>query len=215
MPGSSSDDILRPYRAAVARHGPGFEATLWGSREAQRARFRVMVDLAGIAGGRILDVGCGAGDLAAALLEDEVPFASYLGIDALPEMIDAAKARGLARCRFEARDVLADAAALTDAAAALGGAPDFVCLSGTLNTMDDRTARDLVRRSFDVAAQAVVFNFLSNRPHARWAGRDLAPARRFDTVAWIHWALGLSSQVDFTQTYLDGHDATIVIRHDD
>jgi hypothetical protein len=92
--------------------------------------------------------------------------------------------------------------------------PDYVCLSGTLNTMNDDLARRVVRAAFDAAGQGVVFNFLSNRPHARWSGRDLAPARRFDTAAWLDWSLGLSSRVSFTQDYLDGHDATIMIRHD-
>ena len=36
-----------------------------------------------------------------------------------------------------------------------------------------------------------------------------------DTLAWLDWSLGLSSRVQFTQTYLDGHDATILIRHDE
>ena len=36
--------------------------------------------------------------------------------------------------------------------------------------------------AFDAAAQGVVFNFLSDRPHPRWKEKDLRPARRFDTV---------------------------------
>ena len=61
----------------------------------------------------------------------------------------------------------------------------------------------------------MVFNFLSDRPHKRWADCDLAPAGRFDTAAWLDWAMDQSSKVAFTQDYLDGHDATILIRHDD
>ena len=64
------------------------------------------------------------------------------------------------------------------------------------------------------SAEAVVFNFLSTRHHPRFAGRDTTPARRRDPVAWLDFALGLSSRVAFTQAYLDGHDATIMIRHD-
>lgn len=205
------EDILRPYREAVDRHGAGFEATLWGSREAQQRRFEVMMDLAGFAGCAIMDVGCGAGDLAGALLERGVPFTRYVGVDALPEMVGAARARRLARCVFEVRDVVADPEALRDVAR---GAIDWACLSGTLNTMDEATARGVVRAAFEVAAQGVIFNFLSDRHHPRWADHDLEPARRFDTVGWLDWALGLSSRVAFTQAYLDGHDATIAIWHD-
>ncbi|MCP3904932.1 MAG: class I SAM-dependent methyltransferase [Planctomycetes bacterium] len=207
MPEPSSEEVLRPYREAIEAYGAGFEATLWGSREAQQLRFRVMIELAGFADGTILDVGCGTGDFAAALLDDGVPFRHYTGVDALEPVIAAARQRDLARCTFEVRDVLADDPVAREPI-------DYVCLSGTLNTMDEDTARALVRRLYDSAAQGIVFNFLSDRPHPRWSGRDLTPARRYDTVAWVAWALGLSSRVRFTQEYLDGHDATILIRHD-
>ncbi len=92
--------------------------------------------------------------------------------------------------------------------------PDYICISGTLNTMDEEAARRLVSAAFDAAAQGVIFNFLSDRPHPRHEGKDLSPASRFDTVRWIDWALGRSSRVSFTQAYLDGHDATIMIEHD-
>jgi SAM-dependent methyltransferase len=210
MPHSSSDEFLRPYREAVARHGPGFEATLWGTPEAQQIRFDVMIELAGLDGCVVMDVGCGRGDFAARLLEQGVAFSHFIGLDALPEVIAAAQERSLDRCTFRVAD------ALEPLALAAGDAtPDYVCISGTLNTMDDDSARGLVTAAFDVAAQGIVFNFLSDRPHPRWAGRDLTPARRFDTVAWIAWALGLSSRVGFTQDYLDGHDATIIVRHDE
>ena len=200
---------LQPYREAVKRFGPGFEATLWNSREAQALRFDVMIDLAGFDGAAVLDVGCGQGDFAAHLIERGISVSSYVGIDALPEMIDAASARDLPRCRFVRADAVADPAVLAT------GNPDFACLSGTLNTMSDETARHLVGCAYEAAAQGVVFNFLSSRAHPRFAGRDTAPARRFDPLAWLDFALGLSSRVAFTQAYLDGHDATILIAHDE
>ncbi|MBT8484386.1 MAG: hypothetical protein KJO43_02335, partial [Phycisphaerae bacterium] len=81
MADSRSDEVLRPYREAVERHGPGFEATLWGSREAQRLRFDVMLDLAPLDGCSIADVGCGPGGFATHLLERDVSFDRYLGLD--------------------------------------------------------------------------------------------------------------------------------------
>ncbi len=205
---------LQPYREAVRRHGAGFEATLWNSREAQALRFDVMIDLAkaavgGFEGCSVADVGCGEGDLAAHLIERQIGFDRYLGIDALGEMIEAAGARNLDRCRFVQGDPVAEPAVLGAAA------PDYVCISGTLNTMDDDTARKLVALAYESASQAVVFNFLSSRAHRRFADRDTAPARRFDPVGWLDFALGHSSRVAFTQAYLDGHDATVLIAHDD
>jgi SAM-dependent methyltransferase len=199
---------LRPYREAVARYGAGFEATLWGTREGQQRRFDVMIDFAGFEGCTILDAGCGPGDFAVRLQERRVAFARYVGIDALAEMIDHARQRGLIRCEFHAMNVL-DPAALTLCPA------DFICFSGTLNTMEQATAQALVQRAFEAAARGVVFNFLSTRHHSCWGGRDLGAAHRFDPVDWLNWSLTLSSRVSFTQDYLDGHDATIMIRHDE
>jgi SAM-dependent methyltransferase len=196
---------LQPYREAVERHGAGFEATLWHSVEAQALRFDVMIGLLDLEGRTVLDAGCGQGDFAARLLERGVAFARYVGVDALPEMVEAARERRLERCEFICRDAVADPAVLRT------GAPDYVCISGTLNTMDEPTARRLVGAAFEAAARAVVFNFLSSPDHPRFAGRVTAPARRFDPLRWLEFALGLSTRVTFTQGYLDGHDATVLI----
>lgn len=204
----SDEGYLQPYREAVQRFGAGFEATLWTNREAQVLRFDVMIDLAGFEDCVILDAGCGQGDFAARLLERNVPFSKYIGVDAMPQMIEAAERRAMPRCEFAVGDVLADPSVLSR------GAPDYVCISGTLNTMDEDSARGLVGTAFEAAAQAVQFNFLSNRAHARWADQDPSPARRFDPVWWLDFCLTLSSRVSFTQAYFDGHDATIMVQHD-
>jgi hypothetical protein len=138
-----------------------------------------------------------------------VPFARYVGVDAVPEMIEAAQGRGLERCEFLCRDAVAEPAILSS------GGPDYAFISGTLNTMNERTARRLVGAAFGAAARGVAFNFLSSRAHPRYLERDTTPARRFDPVRWLDFALGLSSRVSFTQAYLDGHDATILIEHDE
>lgn len=196
---------LDPYRQALRQHGPGFEATLWASRSAQQLRFDVMIDLAGFEDCIIVDAGCGPGDFAVHLLERKVRFRKYIGIDALPEMIELAKKRALDRCEFHAADLVHDTKTLANYQ------PDFVTISGMLNTMDDDVARGVVQNAFDHAAHGVIYNFLSNRAHSSRASDDLAPARRFDTVAWLDWAMSQTTRVVFTQAYLDGHDATIMM----
>ena len=208
-PADPSDPAyLQPYRLAVERFGPGFQATLWGSEEAQQLRFDIMMMLAAFDECTILDAGCGTGDFAARLLEHEVSFARYIGMDALEPVIATAVQRGLPRCEFRVADFVSNPEVMREAE------PDFVCLSGTLNTMDEATARGLISAAFDVAAQGVVFNFLSDRHHPKWNDRNLGPAHRFDTMAWLDWAFGKTCRVSFTQDYLDGHDATIMIRHE-
>lgn len=209
MPKLRPGNYLTPYREAIRRHGPGFKATLWSSPEAQGLRFDVMIDMVDFEDCTILDLGCGRGDFAAHLLKRQVPFAGFIGIDALGEMIEAANSRRLERCRFHVLDAVTEPQKLSD------WKPDFVCISGALNTMDQKTARTVVKNAHEAAAQGVLFNFLSDRPHPRWKGRDLGPAARFDTLAWLDWSFKLSSRVSFTQDYFDGHDATVLIRHDE
>lgn len=225
MPERECDRYLQPYRDAIKRFGAGFQATLWASPEGQRTRFDVMIDLIGsdahgaacgaasselrrLDDSIVLDVGCGTGDFAQRLIERNVAFRRYIGVDAVHQMIDAARARRFDRCEFHSGDVLATPDLLTS------GTPDFICISGTLNTMDEDTARRLVQAAFDSAAQGVAFNFLSNRPDEQWHDKDLGPARRFDTIRWLDWALHLTARVRFAQDYLDGHDATIVMRRE-
>lgn len=214
-----AERYLQPYRDAVLRYGAGFSALLWSSREGQQTRFDVMIDLVdpeacrdtdmrGLATCTILDVGCGTGDFAQRLLDRDVKFSQYVGVDAVSEMIDAARERKLERCEFIVADVLTDESVLRDRA------PDYACISGTLNTMDEDTARRLVHRCFEASAQGVVFNFLSNRPDEQWHDKDLGPARRFDTIRWLDWALHITPRMRFAQDYLDGHDATIVMRRE-
>lgn len=201
-------DYLKPYREAVARFGPGFAATLWRDRDAQSLRFDVMLDLVNLDDAIIVDAGCGTGDLAAHLLDRSAAFSQYVGIDALTEMIDLARSRDLARSTFVVADILSDVDVFNR------HQPDVICFSGTLNTMEESAARELVARAFHAAAQGVIFNFLSDRPHQRWAANDLTPARRFNTIDWLEWAMTQTSRLSFTQAYLDGHDATILMQHD-
>lgn len=201
-----SDHYLQPYLAAVRQHGASFKATLWGSPEAQRLRFEVMVALAGFEDCIVLDLGCGRGDFAAFLHEHHVPFRQFIGIDAMPEMIEQARTLDLERCVFDVSDVIEQLDTFGRWEA------DFIAISGTLNTMDDKTARRLVSASFEAAHHGVVFNFLSDRAGEEWMRKELHPARRFNTIDWLDWSLSLSPRVSMTQDYFNGHDATIMIR---
>ena len=200
---------LRPYRHAAEHFGTEFAATLWHSPESQTLRFEVMASLVDLEHERVIDVGCGRADFAAYLIEHEIDYEKYIGVDAIDSMVEYARQRNLPRCEFVVADVISHPEVLRELE------PGYICLSGTLNTMEEAMARKLIEQCYSAARLGVVFNFLSDRPHARWIGRDLGPARRFDTVAWIDWALSMSSRVTFTQDYFDGHDATICIHHDE
>lgn len=202
------DSYLDPYRRALLSFGAGFEATLWSSREGQHLRFDVMLDMAPFQGAAVLDLGCGAGDFAAYMIERRIGFRRYIGVDALPAQIVGARARALPNCEFIAGDFIADPAVLA------GLDADIACMSGSLNTMQQDVARTVILNAWRQARRGVVFNFLSDRTRAHLLRTDLSPAVRFDTVSMVDWALSLSPRIRFRQDYLDGHDATIAIERD-
>ncbi len=208
---SESDEMhLQPYREAAQHYGPGepgFKAALWGSRETQVLRFDIILNMVDLSGSTVLDIGCGTGDFAQQLIEREIPFKQFIGIDAVEQVIHTARSRELPGCTFHKSNVLEELDTLQKHHA------DFAVLSGTLNTMSDPDAYRLVESAFEASAQGVIFNFLSDRPDPKWLERELGPARRFSTIGWLDWALSRSPRVHFTQDYLAGHDATILIRH--
>ena len=197
-------DYLKPYHDAIAAHGGTFDATLWRSKEGQILRFKTFCMFADFTNSTILDVGCGIGDFSEYLAVAEVAFDSLHGIDAMPEMIETANGRALARSTFETADIVHNTDALVGY--------EWITFSGTLNAMDEGIAMALIETAFSHATKGIACNFLSNQSGRDPKEEDLAPASRFDTLTWISKSLQLSPKVQFSQSYLEGHDATIVIK---
>ncbi|MDP6312237.1 MAG: NAD(P)-binding domain-containing protein [Phycisphaerales bacterium] len=89
---------------------------------------------------------------------------------------------------------------------------DWIVVSGTLNTMEQPLAETILHTAWQSCDIGLTFNFLSDRPHPRWHDADLGPAHRFHLPAWYAWALERTPLVACRQDYLDGHDATILMR---
>ncbi len=196
---------LDAYHAAVAEHGPGFAATLWGSPQTQALRFGVMSDMAGgFTGLHLLDLGCGDGALAQWLESRREQPARYVGLDAMVEQIERAGSMTPTWACFEQCD-LSDNWTSPDRF-------DWIVVSGTLNTMEQPLAETILHTAWQSCDIGLTFNFLSDRPHPRWHDADLGPAHRFHLPAWYAWALERTPLVACRQDYLDGHDATILMR---
>ncbi|TVQ59270.1 MAG: methyltransferase domain-containing protein [Phycisphaerales bacterium] len=203
----SSAAYLAPYRDALERHGPTFEATLWRNEDFQRARFAVLCETIDLTGRIVLDAGCGRADFARYLLEHEVQYGRYIGVDAMPELMDAGKALGAPECEFHVRDFVADPDAFTPVARP----PDVVVFSGSLNTLKLDDSMRVLDRAWDACTEALLFNFLSSRcPQAAHTAPD-DPAQRYDPLGLLNWALARTPSVLFRQDYLQGHDATIAM----
>lgn len=209
---SDNPEYLTPYEDAVREHGPSFRATLWASRDSQQARFRVIAETVDLTGKVVVDAGCATGDLAKYLVEGGIEYGRYVGIDGVAALLDEARTRNFPRAEFVLGDFVSNPDAGRDVLGSLERT-DVIVFSGSLNTLEQERALGVLERAWPAANDALVFNFLSSRDGSgRTADRDPTdPARRFDPLAMLDWAMARTPCVRFRQDYLRGHDATIAM----
>lgn len=209
---------LQPYAEATRQHGPSFQATLWQNEQKQMERFRVIAAMIDLVGRRVVDAGAGLGDLAAWLVAHRVAYASYVGIEGVPELASKASQRGIPRAAFVLDDFASDPAAFGarhwpgEAAGSAAAKPDIIVFSGSLNTFRFEDVLPIVQRAWNQAAVGIAFNFLNarHRPGVNDPGSG-QPAWRFDPFKLLDWAMEQTSKVRYRQDYFDGHDATIAM----
>ena len=98
--------IIRRYDARLKEFGPTGEALASGTEERRVIRFSVLCDIGRLEGKRVLDVGCGLGDLLGFLKEAGTE-CDYTGFDINPKMVEAARKR-YPEARFQVVDILKD-----------------------------------------------------------------------------------------------------------
>jgi SAM-dependent methyltransferase len=146
--------IVANYRQLLSKHGSGAAVGQW-SDEGQRFRFAKLAQVGDLSGARVLDIGCGIGDLFPYLtgLYGKI---DYTGIDIVPELVNFAAATHRA-ARFLCLDLLAEP---------LSESFDYAVISGVFNNqMRAATAvlKDLTRAAYGMCSRALAFNFISDR----------------------------------------------------
>lgn len=197
---------LEPYVEAQGQYGSDFEVTLWANTKTQRLRFKVFTEMLFFKGKRVLDAGCSRGDFATYLDEKDLGYERFIGVDGLPEVIEFAQGRGLREAEFHAGDFVADTSLLKI------GDPQIIAFSGTLNTMEDEMAIELLTKAWEASSEALIFNFLCDTVE-KGTPPPGAPARRLSTFRLLRWAMDLTPRVQMRQDYFSyGHDATILMQ---
>jgi len=151
---AKAEDYLEPYRRAASRHGDRFGSLLWASPKTQSARFDAICRLAGLAGRRVLDAGCGRADLMDFLQQRGVEPAEYIGIEAVDELVAAAMQKKLPKAQIIHGDFVRDPQRLEVGA-------DVVVFSGSLNTLEPDQFRISLKQGWEAAGEVLVFNFLA------------------------------------------------------
>jgi SAM-dependent methyltransferase len=146
--------LIKLYEDRYAQMGYDVRTVGWGSRDDQRLRFKVLCDIADLAGTSICDVGCGFGDLADYLAE-RFGGVSYTGVDLSPSLVAKARERHPA-LEFHCLDLLQEPFERTF---------DYVLLSGALNyRVEDNLGLTtaMLERMYGLARRGVGANFLTS-----------------------------------------------------
>ncbi len=185
------EETARWYEDKVRRFGFDHRGLGFRNRSSQEKRFEVLLTLGDFHGRRILDVGCGFGDLLAFLVERDI-HPLYTGLDVCEPMIERCEERFPAGAgRFAVGDVLDFEPE---------EAFDYVVASGLFG-LDSSGARERIRpsleRMFGWARIGLAANFLSASYARPVEGRIyVEPAKALEA------ALALTPAVRLDHNYL-------------
>lgn len=151
------EKIVGLYEGRHRENGRDIKTVGWGSVEDQLLRFDMLVRGLDIEGKRILDVGCGLGDLVPYLDALSAGEYSYVGVDITRALVEDAKYEfGGPQRDFIVGDILE-----------MDDLPkfDIVLLSGALNfrvANNQEHAQSMIKCMYGLCSEAVSFNLLSS-----------------------------------------------------
>jgi trans-aconitate methyltransferase len=192
--------IIHYHRHRLAEFGAADVRALgWRGDDSQRRRFEVIAAAAEFSGRRVLDVGCGRGDLKA-WLDARFSDVHYLGVDQVPEFIADARATYAAcdRSVFYCADFSTAPLPPSHVVVACG-ALGYRCAEPDFHF-------HMIRRMWAVCTETLIVNLLDAATfpaHPLLVGRDVAPA--------VALAQALAPTVEVVRGYLDD-DVTLVLR---
>ncbi|MEW6386289.1 MAG: class I SAM-dependent methyltransferase [Thermodesulfobacteriota bacterium] len=188
------------FEDLVAQYGVDARSANWSGPATQAARFAVFRAYLDLQDCRVLDVGCGQGDLYAYLKEHQVPLGAYYGWDLAPNMIAVARARFPELTNnFCEQDLFF--------APAEKGVFDWVLCSGSLNYgYDQASFAEAIRVMFRLARLGVAFNVLSTYA-------DFMEAEYFyaDPEETFRFCRTLTPWVNLIHSYMP-HDFTMILK---
>ena len=145
---------------------------------------------------RVLDVGCGRADFFDHLNARRTKVARYVGLEAVPALVDAARAKARGNVQIVEGDFVADPQRLRVGA-------QVIVMSGSLNTLESAEFYSTLRHAYDAADEMLVFNFLCS---TSLAGASYLRWHPLDEV--LKFAQTLGPRVRTLEDYLPG-DCTV------
>jgi SAM-dependent methyltransferase len=145
--------ILEYYDTRYDEYGKSSKALDWGSREVQDLRFDVLLAIGPIDNCKILDVGCGLGDMYAHICKRDVKV-EYFGYDINPRFVNDCR-KTYPEATFEVFDVMEDKPR---------GSFDYIFSSGMFNVGfggKPQLIKTIIQGFYEHANKGVACNFTS------------------------------------------------------
>ena len=139
------------YLKAYKKYGATAQGVNWSSKESQEIRFGIITDMLQkeIADSKIVDAGCGFGELYAYWIDKKIYPKEYIGLDCVQNSIDIAKGV-FPDLSFTCRDILKDELPLAD----------WYIASGSLNILSSFDAWLFLEKILENSKKGIVFNIL-------------------------------------------------------
>lgn len=186
------------YQKTFLKYGPTFKALQWKDEKAAFLRYENLIKDLEFEGKKIVDVGCGFGDIILFIRKKAKNF-RYIGIDIVPEFIKEAKKR-----YPEGEFIVGDYHRKIKKA-------DIILCSGVLNRKSKNPYRERFKEIeflFSFAQKALAFNMAGSFPQPE----NLPHLKVYyaDALKILRFCLGLSGKVVFRSDY-HPKDFTITI----
>lgn len=138
------------YSTAIEKHGITAKGVNWHSRESQKLRFDILLEMlpSDLNSYSIADAGCGFGDLYLYMQKKKRAPKEYIGIDSLADMYSIASER--TGCEILIADICKEE---------LPSADFYVC-SGAMNVLEEFETHLFVRNCFGASKIGFIFNVL-------------------------------------------------------
>jgi cyclopropane fatty-acyl-phospholipid synthase-like methyltransferase len=195
-------DVIRSYyEGNMARGLPEYGILGWESEEAQQTRFDILLSKVDLEGKKLLDVGCGVGNLYEYIKSKNINV-KYTGVDILDKMVEKARAKRL-DADFINIDIFKNNIFEEKSF-------DIIYASGIFN-LDLGNNTEFLANALDLffrlSRETVVFNLLSvSSPNKEDRYFYFNPDEVAEILAGFS---GLLAKTEFVESYLD-NDFTVV-----
>jgi len=141
-------DIISYYNKLLKKNKNSPQSVGWGSKKSQNIRFKILAEIGDLKGKKILDYGCGTGELCQFLKKYKI--GEYVGYDINNEMIDVA-------LKKYPKEIFRSYLNLM--------LYDYIFISGTFNLKTKNWEKEtykILRKLWGICRKGIAVNFLTS-----------------------------------------------------